>query len=139
MEAHLCQLGVYRTITGEHEQPGKPDYAVETPAAADTAAIPRTRGEKVLNLQLKAQYQRKVNNYPDCEEKAAGDILAQVSRSQRTHITGLDNRGVGTAIRKAKAIKQVECVLALTEVESAHGVVAVNLDTEAMWAQGCAA
>jgi hypothetical protein len=66
------------------------DYAVPTPVAgtavAPIAAIPLMREERALNAQLKPAYERELNKFCDRQEKAAGDILAHLSRSQRTHV-----------------------------------------------------
>jgi hypothetical protein len=39
-----------------------------------------------LNAQLKSACERELNEFKDRQEKAAGDILAHLSRSQRTHV-----------------------------------------------------
>jgi hypothetical protein len=50
------------------------------------AAIPLTQEERALNAQLKAAYERELNEFCDRQEKAASDILAHLSRLQRTHV-----------------------------------------------------
>jgi hypothetical protein len=90
MEARLRQLGVVRIVTGEYKEPEEPDYVTPTPAggtaAAPVAAVALTRDERALNTQLKVAYERELNEFKDRQEKAAGDILAHLSRSQRTHV-----------------------------------------------------
>jgi transposase InsO family protein len=86
MEARLRQLGVFRIVTGKRTEPEEPDYVEETPATATAAAIPLTREEQALNAQLKSAYERELNKFKDRQEKAAGDILAHLSHSQRTHV-----------------------------------------------------
>jgi hypothetical protein len=70
----------------EQTEPEAPDYVTSTPAggmaAAPIAAVPLTREEWMLNAQLKAAYKRKLNEFKDCQEKAASDILAHLLRSQ---------------------------------------------------------
>jgi hypothetical protein len=86
MEAHLRQLGVFRIVTGKRTAPQTPDYVKETPGTATNAAIPLTREERSFNAWLKVAYDRELNGFCDHQEKAAGDILAHLSRSQRTHV-----------------------------------------------------
>jgi hypothetical protein len=86
MEARLRQLGVFCIVTGERTAPQTPDYVEETPATATDTAIPLTREERALNASLKVTYDREMNEFHDRQEKAAGDILAHLSRSQRTHV-----------------------------------------------------
>jgi hypothetical protein len=45
----------------------------------------------MLNAQLKVVYERKLNKFRDRHEKAAGDILAHLSRLQRTYIVDCHN------------------------------------------------
>jgi hypothetical protein len=86
MEARLRQLGVFRIVTGKRTELEELDYVKETLATATAAAIALLREERMLNTQLKVVYKRELNEFRDCQEKAAGDILAHLSRSQRTHI-----------------------------------------------------
>jgi hypothetical protein len=86
MEARLRQLGVFRIVIGKHTEPQLPDYVVETPATATDAAIALTREERLLNTSLKVVYDRELNEFRDRQEKAAGNILAHLSRLQCTHI-----------------------------------------------------
>jgi hypothetical protein len=86
MEACLRQLGVLRIVTGERTAPQTPNYVEETPATATDAAIPLTREGRALNASLKVAYDREMNEFRDRQEKAASDILAHLSRSQRTHV-----------------------------------------------------
>jgi transposase InsO family protein len=95
MEARLRQLGVFRIVTGERQQPEEPDYVTPTPAGgtatAPVAAVALTREERTLNAQLKVAYERELNEFKDRQEKAAGDILAHLSRSQCTHVADSHN------------------------------------------------
>jgi hypothetical protein len=95
MEARLRQLGVFRIVTGEHKEPEAPDYAVPTPAGGTAttpiAAIPLVREEQALNAQLKSAYKRELDEFKYRQEKAVGDILAHLSRSQRTHVADCHN------------------------------------------------
>jgi hypothetical protein len=108
MEARLRQLGVFRIVTGERTEPEEPDYVEETPATATAAAIPLTREERALNAQLKSAYERELNEFKDRQEKAAGDILAHLSRSQRTHVVNChDDPAKMWATIKAVHVQQV--------------------------------
>jgi hypothetical protein len=95
MEAHLRQLGVFRVVTSKCMEPEAPNYAKPTPVAgiaiAPIAAIPLMQEEKALNAQLKAAYKHELNEFRICQEKAAGDILAHLSCSQRTHFVDHHN------------------------------------------------
>jgi hypothetical protein len=95
MEARLRQLGVFRIVTGERKEPEAPDYVTPTPAGGTAtvpvAAVCLTREEQTLNAQLKVAYERELNEFKDRQEKAAGDILAHLSCSQRTHVAGCHN------------------------------------------------
>jgi hypothetical protein len=95
VEARLRQLGVFCNVTGERTEPEAPDHVKPIPAAGTAtvpiAAIPLTREEKALNAQLKEAYERELNEFRDHQEKAAGDILAHLSRSQRTHVVDHHN------------------------------------------------
>jgi hypothetical protein len=91
MEARLRQLGVFRIVTSKRTEPEEPNYVKETPATATAAAIPLTREERALNAQLKSAYERELNEFKDRQEMAAGDILAHLSRSQRTHAVDCHN------------------------------------------------
>jgi transposase InsO family protein len=108
MEACLRQLGVFRIVTGERTEPEVPDYVEENAATATTAAIPLTREERALNAQLKLEYERELNEFKDRQEKAAGDILAHLSRSQHTHVVDChDDPATMWATIKAVHIQQV--------------------------------
>jgi hypothetical protein len=52
----------------------------------------------ILNGQMSLEYQKQLSTYREREEKAAGDILAHLSRSQQTHVKdkGSDARASGT-------------------------------------------
>jgi hypothetical protein len=52
-----------------------------SPAAPEPA-----NQERALNASLKVAYDREMNEFRDRQEKAAGDILAHLSRSQCTHV-----------------------------------------------------
>jgi hypothetical protein len=108
MEARLRQLGVFRIVTGKRTEPKEPHYAEETPATATAAAIPLTQEERSLNTQLKAAYDREVNEFRDRQEKATSDILAPRSRSQRTNVVDhQDNPVMMWATIKAVHVQQV--------------------------------
>jgi hypothetical protein len=108
MEARLRQLGVFCIVTGERTEPEEPNYVEETPATATAAAIPLTREERSLNAQLKAAYDHEVSEFRDRQEKAAGDILAHLSRLQHTHVVDhQDDPAMMWATIKAVHVQQV--------------------------------
>jgi hypothetical protein len=86
MEAHLHQLGVYRICSGAYQAPDEPDYT--TPAIP---AVKLTREARAVNATLKVSYVRAKRDFLDCEEKAAGDILAHLSCSEQVHSADTKN------------------------------------------------
>jgi hypothetical protein len=100
MEARLRQFGVFRTVTGETQEPLLPGLI---PPTQDTQGHnePLPQAALILNGQMTLEYQKQLSAYRKREEKAAGDILAHLSRSQQTHVKdkGLDAKGIWDALK----------------------------------------
>jgi hypothetical protein len=92
MEVRLRQFGVFRIVTGETQEPSPPGLIPPTQdAQGHDELLPQAA--LILNKQLSA--------YREREEKAAGDILAHLSRSQQTHVKdkGSDAKGIWDALK----------------------------------------
>jgi hypothetical protein len=72
------------------------------------ARLHRAHPRRWNNAQLKSAYERELNEFCDRQEKAAGDILAHLSRSQRTHVVNChDDPAKMWATIKAVHVQQV--------------------------------
>jgi transposase InsO family protein len=104
MEVRLRQLGVFRIVTGETQEPSLPGLI---PHTQDTQGHDELllQAALILNGQMTFEYQKQLSAYHEREEKAAGDILAHLSRSQQTHVKdkGSDAKGIWDALKLVHA------------------------------------
>jgi hypothetical protein len=94
MEARLHQFGVFRMVTGETQEPLPPGLIPPTQDAQGHNE-PLPQAALILNGQMTLEYQKQLSAYREHEEKAAGDILAHLSRSQQTHVKDKDSDAKG--------------------------------------------
>jgi transposase InsO family protein len=81
MAARLCQLGLWCIIDESWEQP-KLDLIVAT-KDADGKVIALTAEQQLVNAKIKLDHGASLERYLLAKEKAAGDIYAHLSPSQR--------------------------------------------------------
>jgi hypothetical protein len=100
MEAPLRQFSVFRIVTGETQEPSPPGLIPPTQDAQGHDE-PLPQAALILNGQMTLEYQKQLATYREREEKAAGDILAHLSRSQQTHVKdkGSDAKGIWDALK----------------------------------------
>jgi hypothetical protein len=100
MEARLRQFGDFRIVTVETQEPSPPGLIPPTQDAQGRDE-PLPQAALILNGQMTLEYQKQLSTYREREEKAAGDILAHLSRSQQTHVKdkGSDAKGIWDALK----------------------------------------
>jgi hypothetical protein len=100
METRLRQFGIFRIITGETQEPSPPALIPHT-QDANGQDEPLPPAALILNGQMTLEYQKQLSAYREREEKAAGDILAHLSRSQRRHVKDKrsDAKGIWEALK----------------------------------------
>jgi transposase InsO family protein len=81
MTARLCQLGLWRIIDESWEQP-KLDLIVAT-KDANGKVVALTAEQQTVNAKIKLDHGTLLERYLLAKEKAAGDIYAHLSPSQR--------------------------------------------------------
>jgi transposase InsO family protein len=100
MEARLRQFGIFRIVTGETQEPLPPALIPHTQDAQGHDE-PLPQAALILNGQMSLEYQKQLSMYREHKEKAAGDILAHLSRLQQTHVKdkGSDTKGIWDALK----------------------------------------
>lgn len=100
MESRLRQLGCFRIVTGESQEPSPPMLIAATrDTQGNEEELPQAG--QILNGSLLLEYTKLLNAYRDKEEKAAGEILAHMSRSQQTLVKDKlsDAKGIWDALK----------------------------------------
>jgi hypothetical protein len=85
MEARLAQLGVLRLVNGMLVHPVLPPPFEPKRDTAGTITMPLSKEEVISNKFKRIEYVRALQVWEEKEEKASGDIMAHLSRSQRIH------------------------------------------------------
>jgi hypothetical protein len=100
MEARLRQLGIFRIVTGETQEPSPPGL-IPHMQDAQGHDEPLPQAALILNGQMTLEYQKQLSAYREREEKAAGNILAHLSCLQQTHVKnkGSDAKGIWDALK----------------------------------------
>jgi hypothetical protein len=100
MEARLRQFGVFCIVTGKTQEPLPPSL-IQPTQDAQGHNEPLPQAALILNGQMTLEYQKQLSAYHEREEKAAGDILAHLSRSQQMHIKdkGSDAKGISDTLK----------------------------------------
>jgi hypothetical protein len=99
MEARLRQFGAFCNVTGETQEPSPPALIPHTQDAQGNDE-PLSQAAFILDGQMSLEYQKQRNAYRERKEKAAGCILAHLSRSQQTHVKDKrsDAKGIWDAL-----------------------------------------
>jgi hypothetical protein len=86
MEAHLAQLGILRLVNGMLVHPVVPSFFEPERNTAGIITKPLFKEEVISNKSERIEYTRTLQVWEEKKEKASGDIMAHLSRSQQVHM-----------------------------------------------------